>query len=253
LGGNINKSEYKSELRNLQIELVKLQRHIIRHEHSILIILEGRDASGKDGVIKRITEHLSPRETRTVALGKPTQSETDAWYFQRYVAHLPKAAEMVFFNRSWYNRAGVERVMAFCTEAEYDKFMNTVNEFETLLVNSGINLIKYYLDISKNEQERRLKKRKNNPLTQWKLSPIDDMAIAYWNDYTLARDIMLEHTSLDSSPWMIVNANNKRLARLNIIRDLLGRIECPDKDEHYCQANKKIVYPYGLKGRCLYS
>jgi polyphosphate kinase 2 len=248
-----NKETYKKELRNLQIQLVKLQRHIIEHRHKILVILEGRDASGKDGVIKRITQHLSPRETRTVALGKPTERETNAWYFQRYVAHLPAEAEMVLFNRSWYNRAGVERVMGFCSEAEYDEFMNTVNDFETLLVNSGINLIKYYLDISKDEQKRRLQNRKNDPLTQWKISPIDDLAIAHWDDYTLARDIMLEHTSLDSSPWMIVNANDKKRARLDIIKDLLGRVECPDKDEHYCQADKKIVFLYGKENHQLYS
>src|SRR3970040_2708425 len=168
-----SKSEYKKELRHLQIELVKLQRHLISHNHRILIIFEGRDASGKDGVIKRITQHLSPRETRVVALGKPTERENKAWYFQRYVSHLPVEAEMVLFNRSWYNRAGVERVMGYSTEEEYAAFMNTVNDFEDLLIRSGLNLMKYYLDISREEEKQRLTDRRKDPLKQWKISPVD--------------------------------------------------------------------------------
>lgn len=249
----MNKSEYKKELKKLQIELVKLQRHIIKNRLKILVIFEGRDASGKDGAIKRITQHLSPRETRVVALGKPTERETDAWYFQRYVSHLPVVSEMVLFNRSWYNRAGVEHVMGFCSKAEYEQFMDTVNDFEALLINSGINLIKYYLDISKHEQQKRLQKRRTDPLTQWKSSPIDEVAIAHWDNYTQARDNMLEHTSIETSPWIIVKADNKRLARLNIIRDLLSRVECPDSDEHYCNPDRAIVFPYDFDNSRLHN
>lgn len=236
-----NREKYKKELRNLQIQLVKLQRHIIEHGHKILVILEGRDASGKDGVIKRITEHLSPRETRVVALGKPSERETNAWYFQRYVEQLPLTSEMVLFNRSWYNRAGVERVMGFCTDVEYESFMNTVNDFEALLINSGINLLKYYLDISKKEQEERLQERKESPLTQWKSSPIDNTAIQHWNEYTNARNDMLLATHTNLSPWIVVKADNKRSARLNVIKDLLSRVECPGRAEHLTQSDSEIV------------
>lgn len=238
------KAEYKIELRKLQIELVKLQRHIIQYNHRILIIFEGRDASGKDGVIKRITAHLSPRETRVVALGKPTERETRAWYFQRYVSHLPVDAEMVLFNRSWYNRAGVERVMGYCTDAQYETFMDTVSDFENLLLRSGINLLKYYLDISRNEQKQRLADRKKSPLTQWKISPVDDSAIRHWKTYSRARDEMLRRTHSDFSPWTIVKADNKKAARLNIIKDILSRIDCPDRDEHLSRPDPDIVFQY---------
>lgn len=221
--------------------MVKLQRHIIKFEQKILVIFEGRDASGKDGVIKRITEHLSPRETRVVALGKPTERETNAWYFQRYVEQLPLTSEMVLFNRSWYNRAGVERVMGFCTDVEYESFMNTVNDFEALLINSGINLLKYYLDISKKEQEERLQERKESPLTQWKSSPIDNTAIQHWNEYTNARNDMLLATHTNLSPWIVVKADNKRSARLNVIKDLLSRVKCPGRAEHLTQSDSEIV------------
>jgi len=238
------KSKYKKELRKLQIELVTLQRHIISHQHRILVIFEGRDASGKDSLIKRITQHLSPRETRVVALGKPTERESNAWYFQRYVSHLPVGAEMVLFNRSWYNRASVERVMKYCTQNEYELFMETVNDFENLLIRSGLNLLKYYLDISRKEQKRRLADRRKDPLKQWKISPVDDVAIKHWEDYSKARDEMLERTSTKSSPWIIVKADNKRLTHLNVIRDILSRVECPEKDKHLCQPDPDIVTKY---------
>lgn len=240
----MKKSDYKKELRQLQIELVKLQRHIIRYNHRILIIFEGRDASGKDGVIKRVTAHLSPREVRVVALGKPTEREHRAWYFQRYVSHLPVDAEMVLFNRSWYNRAGVEKVMGYCTDDQYATFLNNVNDFEDLLIRSGINLIKYYLDISRGEQERRLSDRKKDPLTQWKVSPVDESAIKHWNKYSRARNEMLQRTHTDSSPWIIVQADNKRLTRLNVIKDILSRVECPERDAHMCRPDPGIIYPY---------
>ena len=237
-------SVYKKELRRLQIELVKLQRHIISHHHRILIIFEGRDASGKDSVIKRITQHLSPRETRIVALGKPTERENKAWYFQRFVSCLPVEAEMVLFNRSWYNRAGVERVMNYCTEEEYETFMETVNDFEYLLIRSGLNLLKYYLDISRMEQKRRLADRRKDPLKQWKISPVDEVALKRWDDYSKARNEMLERTNTKSSPWIVVKADNKRITHLNVIRDILGRVECPEKDKHLCVPDLNVVLKY---------
>ena len=236
--------EYKTTLRLLQIELVKLQRHIIRQDQHILIIFEGRDASGKDGVIKRITQHLSPRETRVVALGKPTEREDRAWYFQLYVEHLPLGGELVLFNRSWYNRAGVEKVMKYCTKSEYEIFMDTVNEFEDLLVRSGLVLIKYYLNISRDEQERRLAERKQDPLTQWKISPVDESALKHWSAYSKAHIDMLRRTHRENSPWIIVNADNKKTARLNIIRDILSRLECPDKDQDLCIPDPEIIVAY---------
>src|ERR1700731_2811966 len=170
----------KATLKAAQVELVKLQHQVFKDGDKILIILEGRDASGKDGTIKRIVQHLSPRETRVVALGKPSDRDRTSWYFQRYIPYLPAAQELVLFNRSWYNRAGVERVMGFCTEAEHEEFMGSVSNFENMLVSSGIKLFKYYLDINKAEQKRRLKNRRTDPLKQWKVSPIDEEAIKHW-------------------------------------------------------------------------
>lgn len=241
---NISKKAYKKELKALQIELTKLQKHIIRYNHKILLIFEGRDASGKDGAIKRIVQHLSPRETRVVALGKPSERERQSLYFQRYVSELPAGAEMVIFNRSWYNRAGVEKVMGYCTEAEYENFMETVNDFESLLIRSDISLLKYYLDISYEEQKRRLEDRKKSPLTQWKISPVDELALELWDQYSHARDEMLKRSHTAESPWLIVNADNKRIARLNIIRDMLSRIKCPEQDEHLERPDKTIVAKY---------
>lgn len=241
LSMKLNNAEYKKQLLHLQIELVKLQRHIIRYDHQILIVIEGRDASGKDGLIKRVIEHLSPRETRVVALGKPTERENNSWYFQRYISHLPAAAEMVIFNRSWYNRAGVERVMEYCTDEEYQNFMNTVNDFESLLINSGINILKYYLNISKKEQEKRMADRKLSPLTQWKISQVDDAALEKWDDYSKARDEMFRRTHKDFNPWIIVKADDKRNARLNVIRDILSRVECPEKSNHLCVPDSNII------------
>ena len=242
----ISKQAYKDSLRELQIELVKLQRHFIKCNDKILIILEGRDASGKDGTIKRIVQHLSPRETRVVALGKPSDRDRTSWYFQRYVAHLPAAQELVLFNRSWYNRAGVERVMGFCTEAEHEEFMSSVSDFENMLVRSGVKLLKYYLDISKAEQKRRLRDRKTDPLKQWKVSPIDDQAVRYWKAYSLARNEMLARTHNPIAPWTLVRANDKRLARLNIIKDLLGRLHYTDKDERLTRPDPQIVFAYDV-------
>jgi len=240
----MKKAEYEKALHLLQIELVKLQRHIISENRRILIIFEGRDASGKDGVIKRITQHLSPRETRVVALGKPTERENRAWYFQRYVHHLPVDGELVLFNRSWYNRAGVEKVMGYCNQAEYDNFMDTVNEFEDLLVRSGIKLIKYYLNISRDEQKKRLTERKKSPLKQWKISPVDESALKNWGAYSKAHSEMIQRTHSKSSPWYIIHTDNKKQARLNVIRHMLYKLDNPDKDLQLCVPDKDIVLPY---------
>ncbi len=237
------KSDYKKQLRKLQIDLVKLQRHVIGNNLRVLILLEGRDASGKDGLIKRIVEHLSPRETRVVALGKPSERESRAWYFQRYVAHLPVDGEVVLFNRSWYNRAGVEKVMGFCTPAEYEEFMQTVSDFEHLLIKSGVILLKYYLDISRTEQAKRLAERRKDPLTQWKISPIDAAAIKHWKDYSLARDEMFRRTHSETSPWIIVKTDDKETARLNVIRDILGRLK-HSGDGKAPAADPDVVYLY---------
>jgi polyphosphate kinase 2 len=220
--GNTN-ADYATALRVLQIELVKFQRNLIAHDERILVLFEGRDAAGKDGTIKHISEHLSPRETRVIALRTPSDHERSEWYFQRYVTHLPAAREFVLFNRSWYNRAGVERVMGFCTKDECELFLRTVPGFEAMLVESGISLFKYYLDISRDEQKRRLKARRSDPLKQWKLSPIDEAALDHWEDYSTARNIMLARTHTAEAPWTIVNANDKHAARLNMFRELLCR------------------------------
>ncbi len=238
---------YKKNLHNLRVELTKLQRHLIKNELQILILFEGRDASGKDGVIKRITKNLSPRETRVVALGKPSDHDRHSWYFQRYVPHLPTTGEMVLMNRSWYNRAGVERVMGYCTDAEYEEFMRSVPPFEHLLVDSGIQLIKYYLDISKEEQRRRLKDRRIDPLKQWKISPIDKVAIKHWDDYSAARNEMFSRTHNAITPWHVVRADNKKQARLNVIRHLMSLVDCPDKDEHAANPDPEIVFTYDDK------
>jgi polyphosphate kinase 2 len=245
--GKPAQSTYESELRLLQIELVKLQSSLISNGDQILVILEGRDTAGKDGTIKAITEHLSPRETRVVALGKPSDAESAEWYFQRYVAELPKKGEFVLFNRSWYNRAGVERVMGFCTKPQYTNFMDTVNPFESILVSSGITLMKYYLDISKKEQALRLKSRENDPLKQWKISPIDQQAQKKWDAYSKCRNEMLQHTSPKDAPWTIVRANDKKLAHLNMIKDLLSRVNYPGKDKSLLKADQEIVFRWDGK------
>lgn len=238
------KRDYKRTLRHLQIELVKLQRHIIQNEDRILVILEGRDGAGKDGTIKRIIEHLSPREVRVVALGKPSDHENRSWYFERYVAHLPAAQEMVLFNRSWYNRAGVEPVMGFCTEAESREFLETAPLFEQLLARSGIRILKYYLDISREEQKKRLKARRDDPLSQWKISPIDRQAQRHWEDYSRARDEMLSRTHHASAPWTVVKADSKPVARLELIRHLLSRVEYAGKQKNLLNTNPEVIFDF---------
>jgi len=241
---SVPEDHYGRTLRKLQIELVKLQRDIIASNRCILVILEGRDGAGKDGTIKRIAEHLSPRETRIVALPKPSDRDVGEWYFQRYTEHLPAVQEMVLFNRSWYNRAGVERVMGFCTDDQYEEFMTTVLEFEGMLIRAGITLVKYYLDISRGEQRQRLKSRRRDPLKQWKSSPIDAVALKKWNAYSAARNAMFARTHNALSPWIVVRADDKRQARLNIIRDLLARLTYPHADETLLTPNPEIVFAY---------
>ena len=233
---SLGKDEYKKQMSALQVQLVNLQKHFIACDDKILVLIEGRDAAGKDGTIKRITQHLSPRETRIVALGKPSDRERRQWYFQRYVAHLPAPQEFVLFNRSWYNRAGVERVMGFCSEAEYDEFIGSVVGFEKMLVDSGIRLFKYYLDITRREQKRRLAERRRDPLKQWKVSPIDRQALKLWDRYSEARDRMLATTHAPGTPWTIVRADDKRSARVNLIKDLLSRL-------HYAGKTKRLIVP----------
>lgn len=240
----ISRDDYDAQLHMLQVELVKLQHHFIGCGDRILVLLEGRDSSGKDGSIKRIVAHLSPRETRVVALGKPSDRDRRGWYFQRYVAHLPVAEELVLFNRSWYNRAGVEHVMGFCSKEEHEEFMNSVPKFEEMLVNSGIKLLKYYLDISKSEQIERLADRRRDPLKQWKVSPIDAVAVKRWKAYSDARDAMLMRTHTAIAPWRVIRTDNKRLARLNLMRDILSRLQYAGKKNRLVQPDTEIAFEF---------
>jgi polyphosphate kinase 2 len=219
---------YLPELGRLQVELVKLQEWI-RHEGlKVVVVFEGRDAAGKGGVIKTITQSLNPRVCRVVALAAPTEREKTQWYFQRYVAHLPAAGEMVLFDRSWYNRAGVERVMGFCTEEEYQEFLRSCPEFERMLLRSGIILVKYWFSVSDAEQERRFQARINDPTKRWKLSPMDVQSRSRWLDYSKAKDDMFAHCDIKQAPWYVVNADDKKRARLNVITHLLSLIPYED-------------------------
>ena len=222
------KFKYEKELAKLQVELVKLQEWIKQKGLRVVVIFEGRDAAGKGGAIKRITECLNPRICRVVALGTPTDKEKTQWYFQRYVPHLPAAGEMVLFDRSWYNRAGVERVMGFCTEEQYQEFMRSCPEFERMLVRSGIILIKYWFSVSDDEQEKRFKARIEDPTKRWKLSPMDLEARSKWVDYSKAKDKMFAVCDIPQARWNVVNADNKKRARLNCIHDLLNKIPYRD-------------------------
>jgi len=219
---------YFRELFRLQAELVKLQDWVVATGHKVVILFEGRDAAGKGGVIKRITQRLNPRVCRVAALPAPNDREKTQWYFQRYVTHLPAAGEIVLFDRSWYNRAGVERVMGFCSDEQYEEFFRSVPEFEKMLVRSGIQLIKYWFSISDEEQFLRFQGRIHDPLKQWKLSPMDLESRRRWEDYTKAKEMMLERTHIEQAPWRIVHAVDKKKARLNCIHHLLGQIPYTD-------------------------
>ena len=233
---------YKRALYDVQVELVKLQRELIGEGARVLIVLEGRDTAGKDGTIKRLTENMSPRETRVHAPGKPSSREETEWYFQRFVPFLPAGAEFVVFNRSWYNRAGVERVMGFAKPKEVESFFESVVPFEEMLIRDGIHIRKYYLDISRKEQKKRLAARKDDPLKQWKISPIDEAAQKHWDDYSKARNAMFERTSHAAAPWHVVKADEKKPARLELIRDLLASFSYNGKDKKLAKPDQKIMF-----------
>ena len=226
--GKVDNEYYEAELARLGIELVKQQEWIRAQGLRIVAIFEGRDAAGKGGAIKRITESLNPRHARVVALGTPTERERTQWYFQRYVAHLPAAGEMVLFDRSWYNRAGVERVMGFCTDEEYQEFLRSAPEFERMLVRSGVQIVKYWFSVSDAEQERRFQGRLGDPTKRWKLSPMDVESRNRWQDYSKAKDTMFAHTDIDEAPWYVVEADVKKRARLNVMTHLLSVVPYED-------------------------
>jgi len=220
----VTKKVYNKELLKLSLELVKLQEWVKKEGLKVVVIFEGRDAAGKGGAIKAITQFLNPRVCRVVALGTPTEKEKTQWYFQRYVPHLPAAGEIVFFDRSWYNRAGVERVMGFCTEDEYKEFLRSCPEFERMIIRSGITLIKYWFSVSDEEQEKRFQERINNPTKRWKISPMDLQSRSKWVEYSKAKDEMFAYTDIKQAPWFVVHSDNKKKARLNTIVHMLSRI-----------------------------
>jgi len=245
-----NRRRYFRELFRLQAELVKLQDWVVNTRHKVVILFEGRDAAGKGGVIKRITQRLNPRVCRVAALPAPNDRERTQWYFQRYASHLPAAGEVVLFDRSWYNRAGVERVMGFCSDEQYEEFFRSVPEFERMLVRSGIQLIKYWFSISDDEQHLRFLGRIHDPLKQWKLSPMDLESRRRWEAYTRAKEIMLERTHIAEAPWWVVQADDKKKARLNCIHHLLGQmpyrevehppIALPEREHHEDYARQPV-------------
>lgn len=214
---------YQNKLKKLQIELIRLQTWAIQNNERIIVVFQGRDAAGKGGAIRRITERINPRHMRIVALPKPTKDQNSQWYFQRYIEQLPKAGEMVFFDRSWYNRAGVEKVMGYCTEEEYHEFLRSCPEFERMLVRSNIILLKYWFSVSDEEQERRFKNRIKNPVKRWKFSPMDLESRSRWLEYSKAKDTMFSHTDTKQVPWYVVDADNKKKARLNCIHHILSQ------------------------------
>ncbi len=239
------KIEYEKELRKLQVELLKFQNHVKDKGLKILMIFEGRDAAGKGGTIKRITDHLNPRGARVVALEKPSDKESSQWYFQRYVTHLPSAGEIVMFDRSWYNRAMVEPVMGFCTERQHHKFLKDVPEFEKMIADEGIQIFKFYFSVSKKEQARRFKARETDPLKQYKLSPVDKESQRLWDEYSLAKFMMLSATHTKSAPWTIIKSDDKKKARLNCIKHILNFVDYPNKINNQEIAVDKEIVVYG--------
>ena len=234
--------EYEAELRNLQTELIKVQNHVKDHGLRVMVLFEGRDAAGKGGTIKRFTEHMNPRGVRVVALEKPSDREQNQWYFQRYVQHLPSAGEIVLFDRSWYNRAMVEPVMDFCTDEQNKRFLKDVPLFEQLLAKDGIFLFKFYFSVSKDEQIRRFDARKTNPLKQYKVSPVDEMAQEKWDQYTIKKFQMLSETNRTIAPWVIIRSNNKKKARLNCIKYILHNLDYEGKvNESKLKPDPEIV------------
>ncbi|HEY9237138.1 MAG TPA: polyphosphate kinase 2 [Phenylobacterium sp.] len=241
-----NDDEYEAELAHLQLGLVKYQQRAMTSGDKVLIIFEGRDAAGKDGVIRRITEHMSVRATRVVALPKPTEQEITQWYFQRYAAHLPGAGQVVIFNRSWYNRAGVERVMGFSTPAEQETFLRDVSHFEMMLVESGLKLVKIWLDISRKEQRERLKDRREDPLKALKVSAMDDVAQEKWAEYSAARDEMLTRTHTEVSPWVCVVTDEKKTARINVMRHLIKTITPHEIAENAHRPDPDVLFRFEI-------
>lgn len=237
----MQEADYLAQISPLHIELVKMQNWAKEHGVRIVALFEGRDASGKGGTIKRFIEHMNPRGCRVVALDKPTDKERTQWYFQRYVKHLPAAGEIVLCDRSWYNRAGVERVMGFCSKDEVREFLRTVPEFERMLVNAGIMVFKFYFSVSKQEQKRRFESRLQDPLKQWKLSPVDKESQDKWEDYTRAKEDIFFYSSTDICPWTIVKSVDKKRARLESIRYFLSQIDYPDKNGAILEYDKRII------------
>ncbi|MEM7188321.1 MAG: polyphosphate kinase 2 [Pseudomonadota bacterium] len=238
----MDRKDYEDQLEALQIELLKAQRWTKETGQRHLLIFEGRDAAGKGGTIKRFTQHLNPRGARVVALPKPSDIERTQWYFQRYVAHLPAAGEIVFFDRSWYNRAGVERVMGFCTREQYEQFYREAPMLEEMLVDSGIKLMKFWLTVSRDVQLKRFDDRRTDPLKQWKLSPIDEASLDKWDEYTEAREDMFDNTDTEHAPWTVVKSDDKKRARLGAIRAFLSPLDYPDKDKRLVgKPDPKIV------------
>jgi polyphosphate kinase 2 len=233
--------EYETLKTGLQIELLKAQKWVRETGQRIVTLFEGRDAAGKGGTIKRFMEHLNPRLARTVALDKPSPGERGQWYFQRYIQHLPTQGEMVFFDRSWYNRAGVERVMGFCTPQEYVEFLRQCPEFERMLVKSGVRLVKYWFSVSRQEQMRRFVSRRDDPLKQWKLSPLDIRSLDRWNDYSEAKTAMFSHTDTGDAPWVVIKSDDKKRARINCIRHFLTLFDYPDKDHAVASAPDPLL------------
>ena len=226
----MRRREYEARKAELQVELLKVQNWVRESGERIVMIFEGRDAAGKGGTIKRYMEHLNPRAARVVALEKPTERERGQWYFQRYIQHLPTCGEIVLFDRSWYNRAGVERVMGFCNPAEYLEFMRQTPQLERMIVNDGIRLFKYWFSVSREEQMRRFKARRTDPLKQWKLSPVDVASLDKWDDYTAAKEAMFFYTDTADAPWTVIKSDDKKRARINCMRDFLHRLPYPDKN-----------------------
>ncbi|MEM7637755.1 MAG: polyphosphate kinase 2 [Pseudomonadota bacterium] len=232
----MRRKAYEKHKADLQVELLKVQHWVRETGQKIVILFEGRDAAGKGGTIKRFTEHLIPRGARVIALEKPTKTERGQWYFQRYIRHLPTAGEIVFFDRSWYNRAGVERVMGFCKANEYLEFMRQVPDLERMLTRSGIKLFKYWFSVTQDEQKKRFQAREHDPLKHWKLSPIDRASLARWDDYTEAKEAMFFYTDTADAPWTIVKSSDKKRARINCMQHFLGSLDYPNK-------NKSVVRP----------
>lgn len=240
----MSRKAYELRKTDLQVELAKLQLWVKKSGHRVVIVFEGRDAAGKGGTIKRFMEHMNPRYARLVALEKPTEREKGQWYFQRYIGHLPTDGEIVFFDRSWYNRAGVESVMGFCTEGEYQEFTEQVSEFEKMITQNGITLIKFWFSVSRVEQLRRFISRSKDPLKQWKLSPMDVASLSRWDDYTEAKENMFYHTDKEFAPWIVIRSDDKKRARLNAMRHVLNLFEYEAKDHRrIIPIDHKIIGP----------